>query len=151
MQQICGEDKDKGRQRVALSHSTQAGELLCRCSIEQDRRGTRGEDTFNPPNPFLVKAHVSHDLNHWFMLNRNKRFRKVQLQQAASTTRGLALVDVLECPGLAVLDRSPFKKTVLVSVDDFEDYTLQPISQQLGYQLQATVKEGDRPIIICSL
>ena len=54
-------------------------------------------------------------------------------------------------PRKTILDGPPLDKTILVPVDDFEDYSLQPIRKLLGYQLQATVEEGDRPIIICSL
>jgi len=81
-----------------------------------------------------------HDLNHRFMLNCIERPRKINLQDTTLSPRGLALVDVLEGPSQAVLDRPPFEKAVLVSVDDLEDNFLQSINKQFSYKLQATVK-----------
>ena len=59
----------------------------------------------------------------------------------------MALVQILICPGEAVLDRSALDESVLVAVDNLEDPLLKAISHELGYDFENTVQEGNRAVV----
>ena len=62
-----------------------------------------------------------HDLNHWFMLNRVERLRKIQLQDTTLTPRRVTLMNELKGPRQAVLDRPPLEKTILITMNNFKN------------------------------
>ena len=59
----------------------------------------------------------------------------------------MALVQILICPGEAVLDGSALGESVLVAVDNLEDPLLKAISHELGYDFENTVQEGNRAVV----
>ena len=66
------------------------------------------------------------------MLNRVKSLRKIQFQQDNWPLGGLALMNVLETPSEAVLNRPTPEKTVLITMDAPKNHFLKTIRKQLG-------------------
>ena len=65
------------------------------------------------------------------MFDRIKCFGKVQFKQNNLSRRCLALMNVFKRPCKAILYGSTFEESLLVSVNDFKDYFLQAIGQDL--------------------
>ena len=92
-----------------------------------------------------------HDSNHGRVFYGVERFSEIELEQNDWVSRLLALIYVFEGPSETILNGAGLTKTILVSVHDFEYDFLQPISQDLCYDLQTTVKDRDRSEVIGSL
>ena len=66
------------------------------------------------------------------MLDGIKGLREIKLQDNDWSFGSLALVDVLECPCEAILDRAPLDETILIHVNKLENDTLKMISKDFG-------------------
>ena len=74
------------------------------------------------------------------MLNSIKSFGKVQFEEDNFFLGGLTLVYVLTCPRKAVVDRSPAEKTVLVTMNNFQDNLLEAVGQEFGNPFKTTIE-----------
>ena len=124
LEKVSGKDKDQGGQWVTLAYSRTAMKLSARNPVKQHRRSASGKNTINPRQPFVVEAHVFHDVKHGGMLDHVESFGEIQLKKNNLSLRGLTLMNVLEGPGEIVLDRAPFDETVLVFMNYLQDDTL---------------------------
>ena len=73
-----------------------------------------------------------HNVDHGVMLDGVEGFGEIQLEQYDRAFRCLALVDVLECPCKAVLNRSSMYEAILVTMNNSQDEFLQPVSKELS-------------------
>ena len=53
-------------------------------------------------------------------------------------------------PRNAVLNRAAFQKSILISVYNFENNSLQTVSEELGQDFKAAVQQGDWSIVVSS-
>jgi hypothetical protein len=57
----------------------------------------------------------------------------------------MTLVQELKSPAKAVLNCSPMNKSVLISVNNFQDVLLQSICQKFGNEFERGVQQGNWP------
>ena len=81
-----------------------------------------------------------HDVDHGVMFNGVKGFGEIQFEQYGRALRGLALVDVLECPCKVVLNRSSMYEAILVTMNNFQNDLLQTVGQEFGNEFKASIK-----------
>ena len=75
---------------------------------------------------------MPHDVDHRIMANGVKGFCKIQFEQYDAPFRCKALMDILEGPSEAILDRSPTNEAILVTMNNSQDEFLQPVSKELS-------------------
>ena len=94
---------------------------------------------------------MSHNFNDGTVLHCVKSFCKIQFENNNFSFAMVALMNVFKAPGNAVLDGSPFDKSVLVVMQKLDNNLLQSVCQDLCQQLDAAIEKRDRSEIINSL
>jgi hypothetical protein len=80
LEQIRPLHKKQRIKGIPLSDTSLAEEGLSRYSFQQDRRGTRGENFFNPLQEKLRETFCSHNLDNGIMIKSIKSLFKINFE-----------------------------------------------------------------------
>ena len=76
----------------------------------------RRKEAINLGDPSIIKAHMTHYINHGFMHDCIECFGKVELEKNDLPARSMALMNVVVGPCKAILDGSSLEEAILVAV-----------------------------------
>jgi len=80
LKNLCCKHKEKRRQWITLPHTSSTTEGFPQHTVEQNRRGARGENGLDPINPTGRETKFAKHIDNRRMLNSIKGFSKIELK-----------------------------------------------------------------------